>query len=360
MTDSESAGEASRGRDWLRLLLLNSLGALVAFSIALQDATTSWQGRNRVFVISLVYANCIGVVASFLVPRLLKLSPAAAAQFVLRIMGLAVATAIGILIGATLLVAVGLIPTSQYRVFAIPTHWPPYALPTILAVGFGISLYEAMRSELEAATLRLRTKERDEARARQTAAEAQLSALEARVQPHFLFNTLNSIASLIPDDPAAAERMVGQLSALMRSSLESEGARAVPLADELRVVDAYLGIERARFGARLRCDVSIGEGVGNVAVPRLSVQTLVENAVKYAVSSRREGASVWVRTSTADGRARIEVADDGPGFAPEQTRSGHGLDLLRSRLALLFDGQASLTIDSRPGATSVVMEVPAP
>jgi signal transduction histidine kinase len=359
MTDRESTGEVSRGRDWLRLLLMNSIGALVAFGIALQDATTSWQGRNRILLISLVYANCIGLVASFVVPRLLKRSTAPAAQFGLRIMGLSAATAVGILIGATLLVAIGLIPPSQYRMFAIPTHWPPYALPTILAVGFGISLYETMRGELEAAALRLRTKERDEARARQAVAEAQLSALEARVQPHFLFNTLNAIASLIPDDPAAAERMVGQLSALMRSSLESEGARAVPLAEELRIVDAYLGIERARFGPRLRCDVSVGEIVDTVAVPRLSVQTLVENAVKYAVSPRREGASVWVRTSTAGGRARIEVADDGPGFDPEQAHAGHGLDLLRSRLALLFDGQASLTISSRPGATSVVMEVPA-
>jgi LytS/YehU family sensor histidine kinase len=145
----------------------------------------------------------------------------------------------------------------------------------------------------------------------------------------------------------------------MRSALESEGARAVPLAEELRIVDAYLGIERARFGSRLRCDVSVAESASSVEVPRLSVQTLVENAVKYAVSPRRDGASVSVRTSTATGRARIEVSDDGPGFDPEQARSGHGLDLLRSRLALLFDGKASLTITSRPGATSVVMEVPA-
>ena len=115
-----------------------------------------------------------------------------------------------------------------------------------LIFGLSISAVEAMRARLEATTVALRTKERDEADARRAAAEAQLASLESHVNPHFLFNTLNSIATLVHDDPPAAERMTAQLAALLRSSLEG-GSPLVPLADELNVVRAYLEIERVRI-----------------------------------------------------------------------------------------------------------------
>ena len=122
-----------------------------------------------------------------------------------------------------------------------------------------------MRSRLNEATVALRTKERDEAEARRLAAEAQLASIESRVQPHFLFNTLNSIAALVHDDPAGAERMTGQLAALLRSALDSTATPLVPLDDELRVVRAYLDIERVRFGDRLRYSVELGDGHGAAA-----------------------------------------------------------------------------------------------
>src|SRR5262249_62280554 len=132
-----------------------------------------------------------------------------------------------------------------------------------------------MRARLDHAEMALRTKERDEAEARRLAAEAQLASLESRVNPHFLFNTLNSIATLVHDNPAAAERMTTQLAALLRSSLDS-AAPLVPLDEELAVVRAYLDIERVRFGARLRCDVEVAGPAGTMRVPRLSVPPLVE------------------------------------------------------------------------------------
>ncbi len=124
----------------------------------------------------------------------------------------------------------------------------------VMTLSFGILMtaYEIMRAQLDAATLALRTKERDEAEARRLAAEAQLASIESRVQPHFLFNTLNSIAALVHDDPAGAERMTGQLASLLRSSLDSTANPLVPLDEELRVLRAYLDIERVRFGDRLR------------------------------------------------------------------------------------------------------------
>jgi two-component system, LytTR family, sensor histidine kinase AlgZ len=202
----------------------------------------------------------------------------------------------------------------------------------------------------------LRTKERDEADARRAAVEAQLASLESRVNPHFLFNTLNSIATLVHDDPPAAERMTTQLAALLRSSLES-GSPLVPLADELNVVRAYLDIERVRFGDRLRYDVRIEGDAGSSRVPRMAVQTLVENSVKFAVSSSRDGASIAVHAAVADGHLRVEVLDDGPGFTVAALPQEHGLALVRERLAMTFGDRASLEIDSRSGRTAVTIHI---
>jgi LytS/YehU family sensor histidine kinase len=230
----------------------------------------------------------------------------------------------------------------------------------IITLIFGIftTVAESLRSRLQEATLALRTKERDEAEARRLTAEAQLASIESRVQPHFLFNTLNSIAALVHDDPAGAERMTGQLAALLRSSLDSTATPLVPLDDELRVVRAYLDIERVRFGDRLRYSVDLPDGAGRKLVPRLALQTLVENSVKFAVSPRREGASIAVRAKKHDGRLALSVEDDGPGFDPRTRPAGHGLDLLAGRLAMLFGDRAALDVDSRPGRTVVTIEMP--
>ena len=227
-----------------------------------------------------------------------------------------------------------------------------------LIFGVSISAIEAMRARLDDTMMALRTKERDEAEARRIAAEAQLAALENRVQPHFLFNTLNSIAALVHDDPARAERMTMQLASLLRSSLDQEGSPLVPLGEELHVVRNYLEIERVRFGDRLRYAIEVDQAWSASRVPRLAVQTLVENSVKYAVSPRREGGSITVHAAGRRNRVQIEVRDDGPGFGAAALEEGHGLALLRARLAMLFGDDASLGIASAPGATSVTLDLP--
>jgi LytS/YehU family sensor histidine kinase len=153
--------------------------------------------------------------------------------------------------------------------------------------------------------------------------------------------------------------MTTQLSSLLRSALDGTAVPLVPLDEELRVVRAYLDIERVRFGDRLRYDVQLGEGTAAAAVPRLALQTLVENSVKYAVSPRREGGSISVTSTATDGRVLITVEDDGPGFNPARRPEGHGLALLDARLAMLFGPRASMRVDSRAGHTGVTIDVPA-
>jgi len=321
---------------------------------------TPWRVALEAFAVALLFSFCIGPAIATIMPRLgpriwcrWKFPLNWAAMIVVML----VIAAAGSLLAISILTAIGYLQGG--RVFA---YWFAGALRVsiIITLTFGILItaYEMMRAQLDATTLALRTKERDEAEARRIAAEAQLASIESRVQPHFLFNTLNSIAALVHDDPAGAERMTGQLASLLRSSLDSSANPLVPLDEELRVVRAYLDIERVRFGDRLRYAVDLGDVAGSVLVPRMGLQTLVENSVKYAVSPRREGGSICLRARTRDGRATIMVEDDGPGFDATARPSGHGLALLDARLAMLFGGAAAMRVASRPGQTSVTLEVP--
>jgi LytS/YehU family sensor histidine kinase len=270
---------------------------------------------------------------------------------------LSLLAAVGSFIGMLIFSMMGLVP-----VRAILRVWvgEPLKISVISTLLFGMffTVVEQMRKRLDAARLALRTKERDEAEARRLAAEAQLASIESRVQPHFLFNTLNSIAALVHDDPAGAERMTTQLAALMRSSLDSTSKPLVPLEEELRVVAAYLAIEGVRFGSRLRYTIDVPEAVRTVQVPRLAVQTIVENSVKYAVSPRREGGSIAVRAHARNGHVEIAIEDDGPGFDASAAAPGHGLALVRDRLAMTLGSDAALQIDSRPGYSRVAIRLP--
>jgi sensor histidine kinase YesM len=190
------------------------------------------------------------------------------------------------------------------------------------------------------------------------AAEARFASLESRVHPHFLFNTLNSISALVREEPSQAERTIERLATLLRFSLDSEHDGVVALREELQVVRAYLEIEKVRFGDRLRYRIDVDQAAESQLVPALSVQTLVENSVKYAVGALQEGAEITISGRLTNGRLRVEVSDDGPGFEPASSmKPGHGLDLLERRLASLFGSSASLEMTARDGHTLIAMSL---
>jgi sensor histidine kinase YesM len=343
-----------------RVLLWNVVGAAAGVAV-FSDATlaTSPSVLAANFGAALLFSVCISalcfMVLSRLGPYLLQRvsMPVYWTAMVIAMLGLAAA---GSLVALGILSAAGIVEVS-----AIPRILRSSAKISIaitLAVGISVTLFETMRGRLERAEVALRIKERDEAEARRLVTEAQLASLESRVQPHFLFNTLNSIAALIPQDPGGAERMTGQLASLLRSSLDTATTPLVPLSQELRSVRDYLDIERVRFGERLRYTIDAAPELEGAMVPRLALQTLVENSVKFAVSSRREGGIVRVAAEPLDGAIRLAVEDDGPGFDLASAPDHHGLALLRDRLRLSFGDRASLTVDSSPGRTSVAVTVP--
>ena len=199
------------------------------------------------------------------------------------------------------------------------------------AVARAVAL-ERMRSELERAELR---------------------ALRAQVNPHFLFNTLNSIAALIHENPAAAEDVVTRLADVFRHALTASVREHTRLADELEFLRSWLAIERVRFGDRLRVVEDVEPGLDDVPVPGLLFQPLIENAVRYAVAPRPAGATVTLRVRRDPGGITLtaEIADDGPGFTPGARPSGNGVGLesVRERLRLGGAGHA-FALESAPGA----------
>jgi LytS/YehU family sensor histidine kinase len=205
---------------------------------------------------------------------------------------------------------------------------------------------------------RLHEKEIAEERARKLAAEARLRSLESRIRPHFLFNTLNTISSLIAVNPAQAEQIVGRLAELLRASLDTSHQPLIPLREELAMVESYIDIERARFGDKLRGSVEVPAELQDAKVPPMALQSLVENAVKHGITPQSGGGEFLVTASAENGSLRIEVRDTGPGFDLSAIPAGHGLDSVVERLDALFGAKARLNVFRRDGYSVVEMIVP--
>jgi len=203
---------------------------------------------------------------------------------------------------------------------------------------------------------------RDVARMRAELAEAELRALRAQINPHFLFNSLNTIASLIASNPDIAEDTTTRLADVFRYALHASERAEVTLGEELAFLRTYLGIERTRFGDRLRVVDSIGPGLEAARVPSLLLQPLVENAVRHAVAPRHEGGCVTLSAARDGDLLTLEVRDDGPGFDPAPTPpptedGGFGLHSVRERLRAAGPPHA-LAIDSDRGGARIRITLP--
>lgn len=191
-------------------------------------------------------------------------------------------------------------------------------------------------------------------------ARAQVAALRAQMRPHFLFNALNTIAAVVPEDPARAERMIVSLGTLLRRSLERGEAHQVPLRTELELARCYLEIEQARYGDRVRASFDVNPEVADALVPPLVVQPLVENAVRHGLVPRAEGGHVRISAKRRGDRLRLVVADDGVGLpAGDRPAEGIGLGNTRSRLRAGYGSRHRFTVAPRPGGgVEVTVEVP--
>ena len=243
------------------------------------------------------------------------------------------------------------------RVFHLSSQNPWVMLAiyisTLAALGIPIKIWNNVRLERKLAEQEV------------LVIQARLQALSSQINPHFLFNTLNSIASATRTDPEVARRLIRKLSSILRKLLQ-EQEHFVPLKEELEFIDSYLDIETVRFGAgKLVIDKQVDDDTLKTYVPSMIIQPLVENAVKHGISSRIEGGRITIRARRGLGSVVIQIEDNGAGFsgAPPETTTveGHGIGLanVRERLRVIYGDQCTLELTSEPNRGTVArVEIP--
>ncbi|MFB3830139.1 MAG: sensor histidine kinase [Bryobacteraceae bacterium] len=244
------------------------------------------------------------------------------------------------------------------RVFYLQPNWdnphPAFFIAlyaaTLIAVSLPIKIWNSARNEWK-----LEEQQR-------LLMQARLQALTSQINPHFLFNTLNSVSSLIRTDPNEARSVVLKLSKILRRLLRKHENFA-PLRDELSFIDDYLSIEVTRFGEKLRVEKDVAADTLDVLVPSMLLQPLVENCIKHGLSSKVEGGTVRLRARRLDSRLLLSVEDDGVGIPEARLATlleeGIGVSNVNERLKVLFANDYRMWIDSQPGrGTRIEIEIP--
>jgi signal transduction histidine kinase len=326
--------------DQLRRTWKRSLAITVG--VAVVSKIVSW-GPSRAgesplaFIYYLIVSLCVGSLFWFTTPAVRSVTEGwrTRPQWTIRIIIAAITLNLGVLIGLAALASLGVMPWGLYWRIAGESVVPTTVFGVLCFVG--MTMYESLKY-----------------RAQYETAQARLSSLESRLRPHFLFNTLNSIMALIPEDPVAAERMTEKLAALLRYSLDATTRSTVRLEQELRVTIDYLEIEKTRFGERLHYTINVPETLLQTEVPPFSLQTLIENSVKYG------GNEIRVSANNGNGRVLLRVWDSGDGF-PDQPNlpAGHGLRNLKERLDALWGSKAVVEFPRDEPGTIVQISMPA-
>jgi two-component system sensor histidine kinase AlgZ len=321
---------------WLTLLVPSLLAVKYTFG-----EFRPWPDYPLAWVMHFVPFACMVVpiqLAYAHLPERLRPADATSARaipFHLAVIGSSavVGYAVGWLLISPLIPPVDRDPTREWRdipavVFAVTLVGTPVALTWI---SYRERLQESRTRELSA---------------QRAALAAQLQALQARIEPHFLFNSLNAVASLIGEDPERAERALEKIADLFRYALDASARPVVPLSEEIESVESFLDLERLRFPDQLHTSLRVEPGIGAVSVPPFLLQPLVENAVRHGVAARPECGRIEVEVGRVEDVLQVRVEDDGPGPGGSAHRgSGSALADLRQRLALLYGDRAVLEVE---------------
>jgi hypothetical protein len=335
---------ARKGRLLPYLVASAPLGALLTVLLARPGAYSLAQAAAVAFPLAVIYAF-LGLSAWYPC-RSLPLTRAKAPLLLASHGGAALVTsAAWVLLGA----GIGRL-LDQAPSFAKATEGAPafsgmgesYSaqVPALFAVGVLLYLLSVALHYVLLAFEAARDAERREVQLRLLAREAELKALKSQVQPHFLFNCLNSISALAGSDPARAREMCLGLASFLRQSLAVGEKSSIPVGEELSLARSYLDVERIRFGKRLAVEESVEPSGEECLVPPLLLQPLVENAVVHGIATLAEGGAVRLEASRAGNRLRIVIENPFDPDAPARASGGLGLKMVRDRLAALYGADA--------------------
>ncbi len=347
----------SFGRDFLYTFIWSGLIGVIFYLLNAMGAGTL--PSLRAFGLYILIANVIGYVihAMFHAGSAMGLDTVARrGGFVAKVVYFSLLPLIGVLIGfwiVSFIVDVGFRGwlTDPVAIMSITTT--SLVISTIMSVIF----FWRERGAVAEATLALE-RERTQ-RIEREAALSNLRALQAQIEPHFLFNTLANVASLVDPDPAKAKRMLESFNRFLRSSLDATRRESTTLAEEGELIGAYLDVLQVRMGSRLRYSIELDPSLGSFTLPPMLLQPVVENAIRHGLEPKVEGGEVVLRARREGNHVAIEIADTGVGFAPV-TRGGVGLANLRDRLKLLYGDAGSLAIsENAPAGSRVTVRLPA-
>jgi hypothetical protein len=230
--------------------------------------------------------------------------------------------------------------------------------PLLLAVGELLFLLAVAVTYLIIAFEASRLAEKTALELQVLSRDAELKLLRSQLQPHFLFNSLNSISALTGSDPEGARRMCLLLAEFLRMSLRLGAREAIALSEELALADAFLAVEKVRLGSRLAVERRIEDGCGDCLVPPLLLQPLVENAVSHGVAGLVEGGTLLMEARRARGRLQLAVENPHDPLAPRRTGTGLGLDNVRRRLVAVYGGEARIGVANDGPRFRVELDLP--
>jgi sensor histidine kinase YesM len=242
-------------------------------------------------------------------------------------------------------------------------YWETYKIFLLVNLHFGVAIYWAVLSIYQAVSYYRKYRERELKTSQLEArlAQSRLQVLKMQLHPHFLFNTLNAISELIHKDPESAERMIGDLSDLLRMSFENLETQEIPLKQELEFLRKYLEIEQMRFHDRLRIKMEIAPDTLDAKVPNMILQPLVENAIKHGLAPRSEGGQIEIGAVKNNGNLSLTVKDDGIGIPFNDTENlpeGVGLSNTRRRLKHLYGERHKFDLTSENKGLRVNLTIP--
>lgn len=346
----------------LRNLILTGImcaviAAIISITIAAFGGNLTWK---RIFEITTVTLS-IGYVQHYVYKFFITMARRRPgwARWIMHpaILGLVLPVG-GIYIGYSL----GLAIVTRGTVFRFNEGWREFVFASCIAVAIGWALWETVeasrkrdveareRAELEATV----------ARADRERATAELKTLRAQVEPHFLYNTLSNVVSLIDREPATAKHMTERLIGYLRHTLDASRRDNATVGDELAIIADYLEILRLRMGERLAFTIDATDEVRALPLSPMLLQPLVENAIKHGLEPKIEGGNIAVSATVHDGVLQIRVEDTGLGFgvATDTAGSGSGLTNVRARLKALYGDAAKLTIEQPKDGTRICVSLP--
>lgn len=329
-----------------RINLINSLiGLIVGICICAVQSASSNQFMpvknlllNIMFsiIITLSITNSVILYQRYLKPRKVNLWHFVIVYYACNLLGMLIGIELSYLI-VSLLFKTSYTPLKHFSDYK-------FSFVIVLIVSTIIYFYMAQKANMRA---RLKEKELDVAKLKQLKTQAELQTLQSKINPHFLYNSLNSIASLIHEDADKAEEMTLKLSKLFRYSINSQQQNMARICDEMEIVNTYLDIEKVRFGDRITFGTTVNDDLSHHLVPRFLIQPLVENALKHGLHNVPQNGILNVTLRQQQQRLIIEVTDNGRPF-PQELELGYGLQSTYDKLALIYGDDYEIQLINAP------------